>query len=76
MRDKSYQITVDKTYLKRTIDRLSMSVYSHSLYAESKNTNQWDDPISKCLSDDLHNSFEDLEKLIEKIVNTSTEAKK
>jgi hypothetical protein len=53
-----------------------MSVYSHSLYAESKNTNQWDDPISKCLSDDLHNSFEDLEKLIEKIVNTSTEAKK
>ena len=73
MQDKSYQITLNKPLLKRLFNRLSVSVTSHTDYAELINTDNHQNPIIKSLSDDLFLQYDHLEKYINQILETSTE---
>ena len=75
MRNKVYQVTLDKVMLNRLKKRLDMCVIAHSDYAESKNINTWDDPISKCLADDLFQSFEAIDEYLGKLVESAIEVK-
>ena len=68
MRNKVYQITLNESVLKRIKRRLEMSVHAHSEYAESKNEQLWEDLISKCLADDLFNSFKELDNFLNKLL--------
>jgi putative effector of murein hydrolase len=77
MREKVYQISIDQAHFKRALSRLSMVVTAHSDYAESKNINQWDDPISVSLANDLYDNFEALEQYLDNLIfKDSKEVKK
>ncbi len=76
MQTKVYQITINEAHFKRVQDRLSLCVAAHSDYAESKNINQWDDPISKSLADDLFTCHESLDQFLNNLFKTAKEVKK
>ncbi len=76
MRDKVYQITINEAHYKRVKNRLGMCVTAHSDYAESKNINQWDDPIAMSLADDLFTCHQSLEQFLDELFETAKEVKK